>query len=94
MELLAQLPESWVTGLAQAGVLGIIIGILFIRDFMRDRHDHEREKKRDEQMERLTAALHNLIRITSIEVLTRPNVVDRVQEEVRELHRASSPTTK
>lgn len=92
--LLSQLPESLLNSLTGAGVLGIVVAVLFYRDFKRDERDFKREEsrnireaKRDDQMERLTGALHNLIRISSIEVLTRPSVQERTQEEAREIHR-------
>lgn len=100
--LISQLPANLTDGLAGAGVLGTIIAILFIRDFVRDKRDfqreevretarNEREKSRDAQMDKLTGAVSNLVRITSLEVLTRPSVSERMQEEVRELHRSATP---
>lgn len=103
MPILSQLPESLTTSLAGAGALGAIIAILFIRDFVKEKRDfdretirenqrNEREQRRDMQMEKLTGAVHNLVRLSSIEVLSRTNVSERMQEEVRDFHRAASPT--
>lgn len=82
---LAQLPEAVYTGLAQAGVLGCVVAALFWRDSKRD----ERDAKRDEKLDRLADAINALTRSISLEVLSRPHVIDRARSEAADLLEAS-----
>ncbi len=102
IDLLLQIGKAE-DSLLGAGVLGAIILMLFARDAIKEKREfdrealreaarNERDKNRDAQMDKLTSAVSNLVRITSLDVLTRPSVNERLQDEVRELHHSSDPT--
>jgi hypothetical protein len=78
--MLAQMPDSLINPLLRDGVLGVIIAVLFWRDF-----------KRDEKLERLASSLNYLTRALVIEVLSRPASVQRVHDEAREIRDAVTP---
>jgi hypothetical protein len=66
--------DPLLNGLTQAGVLGVIIAILFWRDV-----------KKDEKLEKIVDALNHLTRALTIEVLSRPDAMKRAQDEAREI---------
>jgi hypothetical protein len=50
----------------------------------------EREEKQDARNEAMLDAIHHLIRITGIEVMTRPEAVERAKRDADEILRAIS----
>lgn len=75
MNVVSQIPDPLLNGLAQAGVLGLIVAVLFWRDF-----------KKDDKLEKLTASLNFLTRSIVLEVLTRPHLAKRAEDEAKEIH--------
>jgi C4-dicarboxylate-specific signal transduction histidine kinase len=92
---LAQASADWTTSLATSGVAGAVLVFFMFRDTRReDReaknkelHD-ERERERDERMDDIVTALNHLTRALTLEVLTRPNVVERARKEAQQLNEA------
>lgn len=84
MPPLAQIPD-WLTPLSTFGMGGICLAFLMWRDVRRDEREAARNLERDARMDDVVKALNHLTRALTLEVLTRPNVVQRAQDEAREL---------
>jgi hypothetical protein len=65
------MPDSLVNALVQVGVLGPVLAWMMIRH--------------DAKIERMVEAVQNLTRAISLEVATRPGVVERLKQEAHEL---------
>ena len=85
MILGTMLSDDIVAALIQAGVLGPIVAWFMWRDGKERDRNEEREEKRDAKIDSMVEALNHLIRMTSIEVMSRPNIAERAKEDTREL---------
>lgn len=85
--ILAQLPD-WSNTLVNAGALGICLLFFMWRDVKREEREEKRNVERDNAVKDLTSAMNHLTRAITLEVLTRPNVVKRAQDEAREISEA------
>ncbi len=93
---MATLPDSVVSALVQAGVLGPIVWWFMVqfrnertwqqtRDIAQADAAAKREEKWADKMDSLVEAVGHLIRVTGNEVLTRPDAARRVREDTEEL---------
>lgn len=83
--VLAQAQDMVVTSLVQVGAVGAVLVWMMIRDGKREERDAARNDERDLKLDRVTDALNHLTRAISLEVLTRPNVVERAKNEAQEI---------
>jgi hypothetical protein len=101
MALFAQIADSALESLKPYGIAGICVAFFMGRDLWRDARDakreEDRERRRDDQatrlmeaVERQTAALNHLTQAMTLEVLTRPGVVQRAKDEAQKLQDAIS----
>lgn len=101
MTLFAQVAEvtSTLDALKPYGIAGIMVAFLMGRDVWKDNRDAKREDQRNKERDELwkqvvaglesnTTAIGYLIRATTAEVLSRPNVATRTQDEMHEINRA------
>lgn len=94
IEVLAQAAApDWTTSLATSGVAGAVLVFFMFRDTRREDRDakakdvhDDRERLRDERMDDIVKALNHLTRALTLEVLTRPNVVERARKEAQQLN--------
>lgn len=70
---------------AKYGVVGSIVLYLIYRDHQFTQRDARRANRQEQKLEQLTGAMNNLVRITSIEVLSRPHVAERARSETEEI---------
>lgn len=89
MPLLAQIPDTAISALIQAGLLGPIVLWFMWRDGKERDRQMAREIKRDEQFERLHGTVADLVRVSGIDIMSRPNILERIKEETRELAEAT-----
>ena len=91
MSLAAQVAmDPMLSALAQAGTLGVVTAILFWRDFQKDKRLDKLVEVMNENSASAVAAINHLTRAITVEVLSRPNVVERAREEAREIQDAIS----
>jgi hypothetical protein len=95
MTMFAQITDKMLGTFAQYGVVGIIAALLLYRDWRRSDAQEKREAERvaaqdarsdrqEQQLQRILGALNALIHSLSLEVLTRPNLLDRIRAEAQE----------
>lgn len=82
---LAEISEAVVTSLIQPGAIGAMLIWMMVRDGKREERAADRDVERDQKLDRVTDALNHLTRAISLEVLTRPNVVERAKSEAQEI---------
>lgn len=80
--------DPLMTGLAQAGVLGCVVAVLFWRDWKKDEKLEKLIDSMNNNSAATTEAIHHLTRSIVLEVLTRPNVVQRAKDEASEIQDA------
>lgn len=78
--VIAQLPDPLWTGLTQAGLFAPVLGYFMWRD-----------TKRDEKLEQITESINHLTRALALEVLSRPNVVERAKTEANDILKQIGP---
>lgn len=79
------MPDTLIVGLVQAGLLGPVVVWFMWRDGKERERINARETRQDERMDRMVEALNHLIRVTGLEVISRPHVAERMKDETREL---------
>lgn len=87
--ILAQIPDTVISGVVQASVYGPIVLWFMWRDSKAGDRYVEREQRTDAQMGQMTEAINHLIRVTGIEVMSRPGVAQRMKDETQELLHAA-----
>lgn len=88
MTILAQLPDWMSSPLANAGIMGVCLAFFMWRDVKRETREEKRNDERDAALRDLTSAMNHLTRALTLEVLTRPNIIKRAQDEAREISEA------
>lgn len=78
--------------LAQYGVLGaMVLWFMWVDKGRRDQdkelqiRQEQRQSVQDERLERVLAAVNNLTRATLLDVLNRPEAMNRAKEEARQM---------
>lgn len=83
--LIAQIQDGLLTAVAQLGIIGPVAAWLMYRDGKRQDAMEARQLRQEQQMERIIGSLNHLTRAITLEVTTRPNVVERARSEAQEL---------
>ncbi len=96
MWAVAQLTDDFTKAILQYGPLGLFCLWLMWRETKATERHEKNEDRRDQRFDQLVnesrAARHSvdeLVKMMSYEVLTRPNVVDRIVQESRDIHEAA-----
>lgn len=83
--LLAQIQDGILTAVAQLGIVGPVAAWLMYRDGKRQDAVEARQLRQEQQMERVIGSINHLTRAITLEVTTRPHVVERARSEAQEL---------
>lgn len=70
---------------ARYGLAGLVISWFIWRDYRQSSIDLKRQEAHDTKIDQLVNSVNSLVRITSIEVMTRPNVINRARAETEEI---------
>lgn len=92
MSVLSQLPDVWTTALTQWGIPGVVLGFFMLvmwrdREY-RQRQDELRDVREKEWIDELRMnrrSIDDLVRIIGIDVLSRPELKERVERDAQEL---------
>lgn len=89
-EYFAQVAASPGDGLLEKyGLPGLVIAYFIARDYRQEKREEARQIKKDEaeqiRFAQLQRSIDGLVRVTSIEVMTRPDVASRSRAETEEI---------
>lgn len=89
-EYFAQIATSPGDGLVEKyGLPGLVIAYFIARDYRQEKREEARQKLKDESEQARFAqfqrSIDGLVRVTSIDVLSRPDVVARARAETEEI---------
>lgn len=70
---------------ARYGLPGLVIAWFIWRDYKQSQSHDKRSESQDAKLEQLVQSVNSLVRVTSIEVMSRPQVVARAKAEVQEI---------
>lgn len=92
MTFLAAAAVDWADSLKPYGIAGLFCAFFMLRDLVQSQREAERERnreareaKREDQFATVAKAVNHLTRAISLEVLTRPHVVQRARDEANTL---------
>lgn len=83
--MLAQADMASISPWAQYGLPGLVIGYFVWRDYRQQLTAERRQSIDDGKFDKLVQSVNSLVRVTSIEVLSRPHVADRIKAETEEI---------
>lgn len=77
---------------ARYGIPGLVIAWFVWRDWRQSQIDQDRQRIQDTKIDQLVQSVSGLVRITSMEVMSRPNIVARAKAEAEEIVSRLPPT--
>lgn len=70
---------------ASYGLPGLVIAYFVWRDYRQEKHRDNRQEIEDARFDQLVQSVNGLVRVTSIEVMSRPDVSARARAETDEI---------